>query len=146
MLDQIFIRRKLKLIAEDLDHLEEFAEYSLEDLSKDFIKLAAVERLLERIIIRATDLNNHIIAELGKGIEKVRGYADSFRELINFKIYPKEIAEKLAEDAKFRNILVHEYNEIDKKLIHKKIKEVIKDFNNYSNSILEFLKKNEKQN
>jgi uncharacterized protein YutE (UPF0331/DUF86 family) len=42
--------------------------------------------------------------------------------------------------------LVHEYNEIDKELIHKKIKEVIKDFNNYSNSILKFLKKKEIRN
>lgn len=141
MLDQIFIRRKLKMIAEDLDYLEEFNDYSLDELAKDFIKLAAVERLLERIVIRATDINNHIITELGKGIEKIRSYADSFKELTNFNIYSQDTAEKLAEDARFRNILVHEYNNVDKKLIHKKIKEVIDDFNKYSNSILEFLKK-----
>ncbi|PKL72369.1 hypothetical protein CVV26_01735 [Candidatus Kuenenbacteria bacterium HGW-Kuenenbacteria-1] len=147
MLDKIFIKRKLKLIAEDLDHLKEFSDYNLDDLAKDFMKLAAVERILERIVIRAIDINNHIIIELGKGIEKIRGYADAFKELVNFKIYSKEIGEKLAEDAKFRNILVHEYDEVDKSLIHKKIKEIVDDFNKYSKGILEFLeKKNCKKN
>ena len=142
MFDQIFIKRKLKMIAEDLDCLKEFYDYSLDDLAKDFIKIAAVERLLERIVIRAIDINNHLIIENGKGIEKIRGYADTFKELVNFKIYSQELAEKLAEDARFRNILVHEYNNVDKNLIHKKIKEVVNDFNKYSNCILEFLKNN----
>ncbi|MFH1838647.1 MAG: DUF86 domain-containing protein [Candidatus Kuenenbacteria bacterium] len=141
MLDQIFIKRKLKMIAEDVDYLEQFRDYNLDNLAKDFIKLVAVERLLERIVIRAIDINNHLIIELGKGIEKIRGYADIFKELVNFKIYSQDIAKKLAEDARFRNILVHEYNNVDKNLIHKKIKEVIDDFNKYSNSILKFLKK-----
>lgn len=141
MFDKIFIRRKLKLIAEDLDHLKEFGDYDLDELAKDFIKLAATERILERIVIRAIDVNNHLIAELGEGIEKIRGYADTFKALVNFEIYSQDMAEKLAEDAKFRNILVHEYNNVDKNLIHKKIKNVIDDFNKYSNFILEFLEK-----
>jgi len=120
MLDEIFIRRKLKLIAEDLNYLKEFGEYDLDKLAKDFLKLAVTERLLERIVIRATDINNHLIAELGEGTEEIRGYADTFQRLVNFKIYSQDLAEKLAEDAKFRNILVHEYNNIDKDLIHKK--------------------------
>jgi uncharacterized protein YutE (UPF0331/DUF86 family) len=141
MLDKVFIKRKLKMIAEDLDYLKEFHSYSLDDLAKEFIKLAAVERLLERIIIRAVDINNHLIVETGKGIEKIRGYADTFLCLADFKIYSQNIAKKLAKDAKFRNVLVHEYNNVDKNLIHKKIKEIINDFNKYSNYILEFLEK-----
>ncbi|MBU2578960.1 DUF86 domain-containing protein [Patescibacteria group bacterium] len=141
MLDRIFVKRKLKMITEDLDCLKEFRDYSLDDLAKDFLKQAAVERMLERIVIRAVDINNHIIIEKGKGIEKIRGYADTFKELVNFKIYSQDLAKKLSEDARFRNILVHEYNNVDKNLIHKKMKEVIDDFNKYSASILKFLTK-----
>lgn len=129
------------MITEDLDCLKEFRDYSLDDLAKDFLKQAAVERMLERIVIRAVDINNHIIIEKGKGIEKIRGYADTFKELVNFKIYSQDLAKKLSEDARFRNILVHEYNNVDKNLIHKKMKEVIDDFNKYSASILKFLTK-----
>jgi uncharacterized protein YutE (UPF0331/DUF86 family) len=110
MFDEIFTRRKLKLIAEDLSHLKEFSDYDLDELAKDFLKLAATERLLERIVIRVTDINNHLIAELSKGTEEIRGYADTFKGLVNFKIYSQDLTEKLAEDAKFRNILVHEYS------------------------------------
>lgn len=141
MSDKNFIKRKLKLIAEDLEYLEEFSDYSLDELAKDFVKQAAVERLLERIVIRAIDINNHLIAELGKGIEKVRGYQDSFLRLADFEIYPKEFAEKIGESARFRNILVHEYNDLDKKLIHRKIKELLDDFIRYSNYILKFIEK-----
>lgn len=141
MLDENFIKRKLKLMAEDMKNLEELRNYSLDDLAKDFYKLNAAERLLEKIVIRASDINSHLISELGKGIEKVRGYYDSFIVLAELRVYPAEFSKRVADDVKFRNILIHEYNNIDKNLIHKKIKEVLDDFNQYSNYILEFIEK-----
>lgn len=141
MLDQIFVRRKLKFIAEDLKHLEDFSDYTLDDLAKDYMKHAAVERLLERIVVRATDINNHLIAEIGQGVEKVRGYGDSFLQLAEFGLYSQGVAQKLADDAKFRNVLVHEYNNIDKLLVYKKIKEVLDDFHKYGQHIITFLEK-----
>lgn len=141
MLDHTFVKRKIKMILEDVSHLEELKDFSLNELAKDFYKLNAAERLLEKIIIRATDINNHIIAEAGEGIEKVRGYQDSFLRLVNFAVYPQAIAGKLAEDAKFRNVLVHEYNNVDEVMTHKKIKEVIDDFRQYAQCIITFLEK-----
>lgn len=141
MLDQNFIKRKLKLIAEELDLLEVFRDYTIDELAKDSVKMAAAERFLERIVIRAADINNHLISELGKGTEEVRGYRDAFVILAEFNIYPHEFAQKIAENAKFRNILVHEYNGLDKNLIHKKIKEVLTDFKKYSKFILEFIER-----
>jgi uncharacterized protein YutE (UPF0331/DUF86 family) len=141
MLDKDFIERKIKLITEDMEHLREFQNYSLDDLAKDFIKQAAAERFLERIIIRTVDINNHLIAELGKGTEEVRGYYDTFIVLANFRIYSENFAKQIAENVKFRNLLVHEYNKIDKTLIHKKIKEVLDDFGKYLNYILKFIEK-----
>ncbi len=141
MLDQVFVKRKLKMIAEDLAFLEQFRNYSLDDLTKDFLKQAAAERLLERIVIRVIDVNNHLILESGKGIEEIRGYADTFKVLADCKIYSQDLSKKLTEDARFRNILKREYNNVDKNLIHKKIKDVIDDFNKYLKSILGFLNK-----
>lgn len=141
MLDEQFIKRKLKLISEDMGHLEELKNFSLYELAKDFYKLNTAERLLEKIVIRATDINNHLISEIGQGMEKVRGYYDSFVALAELKVYPEEFSKKVAEDVRFRNILVHEYNNIDKNLIHKKIGDVLNDFGEYSNYILKFIKK-----
>ena len=141
MIDKNFIKRKLKLMAEDLGHLEEFGDYNLSELAKDFMKHAAVERILERIVIRATDINNHLIAELGKGVEKVRGYRDGFLRLADLGVYSQDFSEKMGDNARFRNILVHEYNNIEPELIHKKVREVLENFRQYSNYILKFIEK-----
>src|SRR3989344_3386938 len=141
MIDKNFIKRKLKLMAEDLGYLEKFGDYNLSELAKDFMKQAAVERILERIVIRATDINNHLIAELGKGVEKVRGYRDGFLRLADLGVYSQDFSEKMGDNARFRNILVHEYNNIEPELIHKKVREVLENFRQYSNYILKFIEK-----
>ena len=77
-IDIHFVRRKIKLIQEDLSELDNLAHYSFDEITKDHIKFLAVERLLEKIIMRAIDINQHMIAELGRGDERVRGYEDTF--------------------------------------------------------------------
>ncbi|MBA2669868.1 MAG: hypothetical protein H0U67_05805 [Gemmatimonadetes bacterium] len=46
-----YVKRKLHLIAEDLGRLAHFRDASLEEIAGDFVKLAAVERMIERIVI-----------------------------------------------------------------------------------------------
>ena len=55
-----FVKRKLQLIAVDLERLLYFRHATLEDITGDFVKSAAVERLLERIVMRAIDVNEHL--------------------------------------------------------------------------------------
>lgn len=70
MLRPAFIKRKLQLIAEDLGRLAQFRDDAFEEVVSDFVKLAAVERLLERIVMRAIDVNEHLISELAVGREE----------------------------------------------------------------------------
>ena len=60
MLRPEFVRRKLTLIAEDLERLAGFRDVSLEALRADEVRLAAVERMLERIVMHAIDVNEHL--------------------------------------------------------------------------------------
>ena len=78
MLDKEFIRRKIKLMHENLADLEEIGELTFEDLTKDNVRWNAAEHYLQKIITRAIDINQHILAELGTGKEKVRDYHDTF--------------------------------------------------------------------
>lgn len=141
MLDKEFIKRKIKLIEEDLGELSKFKNYSLDDLAKDAVKFYASERLLERIIIRAIDINRYLVEELGMGLEKVRKYHDVFIVLKESNIYPADFAEKMGAMADFRNELVHEYNGLDKEKVYMKIKEVLNCFTKYCDYIIKFLKK-----
>jgi uncharacterized protein YutE (UPF0331/DUF86 family) len=136
-----FIRRKIKLIQEDLSELDHLARYSFDEISKDRIKFLAVERLLEKIIMRAIDINQHLIAELGKGDERVRGYEDTFYMLFQLGIYSEEFAKQIAPSAGLRNRLVHEYNNTRQDIIYKSVSEAITQYVKYCDSILKFIEK-----
>ena len=139
--DTHFIRRKIKLIQEDLSELDHLAHYSFDEISKDHIKLLAVERLLEKIIMRAIDINQHLIAELGKGNEQVRGYEDTFYILSQLGIYGEAFAKQIAPSAGLRNRLVHEYNNTKQDIIYKSVNEAIEQYVKYCDSILKFIEK-----
>jgi uncharacterized protein YutE (UPF0331/DUF86 family) len=139
--DTYFIRRKIKLIQEDLSELDDLAHYSFDEITKDHIKYLAVERLLEKIIMRAIDINQHMIAELGRGDERVRGYEDTFYTLSQFGIYGEKFAKEIAPSAGLRNRLVHEYNNTRQEIIYKSVGEAIGQYVKYCDSILKFMEK-----
>ncbi|PIZ00454.1 hypothetical protein COY62_02465 [bacterium (Candidatus Howlettbacteria) CG_4_10_14_0_8_um_filter_40_9] len=140
MVKKDFINRKVSLIQDDLVKLAKLEEFSIEELSKDYLKSAALERILERIINRAIDINQHICAELEKE-EPPRDYRDTFLKLSSLKIYPDKFAIEISKSVATRNILVHDYDKVDYALVHSSIKDCIKDYTKYIDYILRFLKK-----
>jgi len=138
-IDTHFIRRKIKLIQEDLSELDPLAHYSFDEISKDHIKFLAVERLIEKIIMRAIDINQHMIAEIGRGDERVRGYEDTFYVLSQLGVYSEEFANQIAPSAGLRNRLVHEYNNTRQDIIYKSVSDAVGQYVKYCDSILKFI-------
>jgi uncharacterized protein YutE (UPF0331/DUF86 family) len=141
MLDKDFIRRKITLIEKELMVLVKYKNITFEETAENFETQAIVERLLERIITRAIDINRHILAENGSQLAPVTKYRETFLRLAELNVYPKEFAKKLAPSAGFRNALVHDYNNIDKSILQKSIKQAIEEFNEYSKYVLGFIDK-----
>ncbi|OGP88383.1 MAG: hypothetical protein A2156_06435 [Deltaproteobacteria bacterium RBG_16_48_10] len=140
-IDIHFVRRKIKLIQEDLSELDRLAHYSFDEISRDHIKCLAVERLIEKIIMRAIDINQHMIAELGRGDERVRGYEDTFYVLSQLGVYGEEFAKQIAPSAGLRNRLVHEYNNTRQDIIYKSVSEAVGQYVKYCDSILKFIER-----
>ncbi|MBI4135173.1 DUF86 domain-containing protein [Candidatus Uhrbacteria bacterium] len=145
MLDHDLIFRKVKFIQEDLSRLEPMAEYSFNQIAKDQVKYDAVERRLERIVTRAIDINRHVIAELGKGNESARTYEDTFLRLVDFGVYPEKFAKEIAPSAGLRNILVHEYDEVDPKLVFQSMGKALYQYAKYCDYLLKLLTKRRKK-
>lgn len=139
MLDRDLIQRKVKLILEDLDRLREYKSYSFDEIASDFVKEAVIERLLEKVITRAIDINQHTLSELGKGEEKIRGYEDTFHALSELGVYDKEFAARIARSAGLRNRLVHEYNDTDPAIIFASLGDALKQYAHYCEAILKFV-------
>lgn len=144
MLNHDFIVRKIKLIQEDLAKLEPLANYSFNQIAKDPVKYGAIERYLERIITRAIDINRHCIAELGKGNEAVRTYEDTFLRMADVGIFSEKFAKKIAPSAGLRNVLVHEYDEVDPKLVFKSVGIALAEYAQYCGYLLKLLKRKTK--
>lgn len=141
MLDKNFIQRKIKLIQEDLGRLEGLSRYTFDELAADQLKMDAVERMLEKIITRAIDINQHLIAELGRGDELIRGYEDTFYALSHLGVYGEDFAKKIAPSAGLRNRLVHEYNDTKPEIIYASVRDAIKQYAEYCDYILKFILK-----
>lgn len=142
MLNKEFVKRKINLIGEDLVHLAEFSQYSFSEIASDYKKQAIIERLLERIIMRAIDINQHLIAELSnKDIVIPKDYKETFSGLVNLKIYSKEFADEISKSVGTRNILVHEYDKVDYTKVYFSVKDCLRDYHQYCQHILDFLEK-----
>jgi len=141
MLNKEFLQRKVKLIQEDLVKLEPLLHRSFADVTSDDLAYSALERWLERIVTRAIDINRHIISELGKGTEKVRSYQDTYLALSTLGVYSEEFAKQIAPSAGLRNVLVHEYDDVDKKLIYESINDAVSQYTEYCASILSLISK-----
>jgi uncharacterized protein YutE (UPF0331/DUF86 family) len=137
-----FVERKLQLIAEDLLRLSGFRNDSYETLTGDPLRLAAAERLLERIVLRAIDVNEHVVSALATGAEEKitrLTYGDTFRRLADHGLYGREFADATARSAGLRNILVHEYNDVDHRIVHGAIPVALEQYTAYVDAVGAFL-------
>lgn len=141
MVRRELLSRKLQLIVEDLHLLVQFKDESLATLKSDEIRLAAVERLLERIVMRAIDVNEHLLSELwsGEGKSTRLTYRDTFLMLADLGVYSQDFAGRIADSASLRNILVHDYNDADRKIVHSSIQSCLQDYQRYVELVRTYL-------
>ena len=94
-----------------LKKLEPFKAKGLEEIIKDPYLQDIIERNLEVSAQAAIDIANRIISI--EGLEKPRDYYEAILRLGEADILPLDFARKLAPIAGFRNILVHDYMDIN---------------------------------
>lgn len=138
MLDKEFIKSKINFIQNDLEDLSRFKSFSLQEIVSDSFKHMVVERIFEKVIGDALDINQHIIAE-SKKIEVPNDYKETFLALAKLKILPEKFSEEISKSAGLRNILVHQYRTLNENLFYKSIKSCLNDYARYCEYILKFI-------
>lgn len=142
MIREDFVRRKVSLIQDELAHLVELSRYSFNEIVSDFVKQSALERILERTISRAIDINNHLIAELAtKDTSPPKDFRDTFIRVAELGVYPTEFSEQISKSVGTRNVLVHEYDKVDYSKIYNSISDCLRDYHQYCEYIIQFLGK-----
>lgn len=131
------IKRKTKLLDEDLARLKNYQDISLNEYLNNQETQLVVERLLEKITGRLIDINYHILKEEYEIMPE--DYYGSFIEMGKNKVITEEFATELSGAAGLRNALAHEYEDIDQKKIYDSISMALTQIPKYLQKILSFL-------
>jgi len=95
------------------------------------------ERYLQLAIQSVLDISNHTVADLGLGLP-----ADSkelFALLARRRIVSARLADRLTSMAGFRNLLVHEYLEIDRHRVYRALEDDLGDFERFITAVSKLL-------
>lgn len=131
------IFEKLDEILQQFEHIKQLIKLSDSELFGIPRNFYFAERVMERLIGAAIDINMHIASDMGKGTPK--DYFHSFLILGELKILPAAFAKKIAPSTSLRNILVHEYKNLEEKKFRLALKEAIADYGRYAKYIEAFL-------
>jgi uncharacterized protein YutE (UPF0331/DUF86 family) len=124
------ISKKLVSMSKYLNDLLPYREITFEMFME---KHYEIERILELIIMTASDIIFHILSVQGEPVPI--SYRTAFLMAGEIGIISKDLSESLALSAGLRNILVHEYEEIDYKILYKSIPIAIKDYSSFIDEI-----------
>ena len=138
-MDQLLILRKLRELERYTKELKRLRGKSLEHLRASLATSWAVEHGLQLAIQVTIDVGNHILVSLEE--HQIEEYADVIDKLGTRGILPKTFAQQIREMAGFRNLLVHEYAEVDLEKVHGFLKTRLGDFSEFARYIRRYLKK-----
>ena len=138
MVDRYIVDVRIAKIREYVALLRKISKLADE---KTFVKDPLIhgnaERYLQLAIQSVLDVSNHIVADMRLNLP-----ADN-RELVEMlathKILPRPLSKKLAAMAGFRNILVHEYLEIDRRRVYAALQNDLPDFEKFIRAVTKLL-------
>ena len=106
---------------------------SLEDLEKNIDKQDIIILNLQRAVQICVDIGNHIL--LDYDTETPATMAETFRKLAQNKLIPQSVSDNLSHAVGFRNIAVHQYENLDCKIIYAIITSHLDDFKDFASEI-----------
>jgi|SRR3989338_4339163 len=130
---------KIEEIEKYLEELSEITPSNLEEYKRDFKARAACERYAEKIIEAIVDLAFLVVKE--KMLSAPENDLQAFDILSKNKLISDEISEKLKDAKGMRNILAHEYSDVDDEIVFNSLKcELEEDTINFIKMVRKSLK------
>ena len=137
MVDKNLILRKLAELDTYVRQAGEYSSISEEEYENDWKVQRIVDRTLQLAIEVCVDVTNHVISD--REFRVPTTYADTFRVMEENKIVDNELCEKLTDMCSFRNILIHEYADVDPSIVVSVLEKDLRDFDQFKSAILAFI-------
>jgi uncharacterized protein YutE (UPF0331/DUF86 family) len=131
------IRKRLEKLAEYIDVLEGLQKYTLDEFIDNPQYYGSAERFLHLSIEAFNDMAGHVISEMELGmIDQYRDIPEQFEKQ---GWIDKELKEKWLNMIGFRNILVHDYLDIDRTIVYRVLQDHMDDLKELRQVFARFL-------
>lgn len=137
MVNKEVVRKRLNKLDEYLAVLGGLQKYTRDEFLENPERYGSAERFLQLAIEALIDLGNHVVADLGLG--EVDTYADIPTLMAEKGHLQATSKEKWIQMIGFRNILVHEYLDIDRGIVHDVLQQRLGDFQELREAFARFL-------
>ena len=134
MIDKDIVLDRLHSIKNNLDYLQNVKEFSREEFSSNPDIHYRFERALHLVLEAVIDISNHLIAD--RNLKSPNTNREIFEVLADNNLLKRDLAERLKDMAGLRNILVHDYLELDRKKEYDIIIESLADIKQFHQEIL----------
>ncbi|MDN5348331.1 MAG: hypothetical protein PWP65_1895 [Clostridia bacterium] len=109
--DREKIRQKLQFMRTELRELERFRNMDITEFKSEGLYEAAATRMLQVTIEALLDICAHVIAREGWGLPKT--YGEAVEIAARHGLIPSEMKDTYMAMVRFRNRVVHLYDEVD---------------------------------
>ena len=131
------IRKRMNRLDDYLTILKKLQQYSFKEFTANPERYGSAERFLHLAIEALIDMGNHVIADSELGV--VNWYSDIPKILAEKEFISSELEEKWISMIGFRNTLVHEYIDIDRKIVYDVLQNNIQDLEDLKRAFAHFL-------
>lgn len=137
MVDKKIILKHLGELEKCIKQLSNHKNCTVRQLLSDFDLRWAVERGLQLAIQNVLDISSHILVETG--VNGLDDYTSMIDQMGVKGIIPEDFAKKIRGMAGLRNVLVHDYVDIDTKKLHSYVVAGLDDFKKFAKYIADYL-------
>jgi uncharacterized protein YutE (UPF0331/DUF86 family) len=134
--NQETLHQKMDVIDDNMEYLEERKD-SFEPSKSGFGELQAVKHCMLEIAEACIDIGAHIVAS--EGFEKPNDYSEIFPILADNDLIGEELAQRLSKMARFRNVLVHRYEEVENQKLKRFLQEDLEDVKEFNQDVYTYI-------
>jgi len=140
MVDRLLVERKLGKIEAYLRELQSVQVKNLEEFKSNVVTKRFIERQLELCVEQMIDVCKHLVA--GLDLPEPETYAGCFDILAGAGVVPEQHLAVFKSMARFRNLLIHGYDDIDDAVTYGIFTGRLGDFTAYTTAIRGYLCRN----
>jgi uncharacterized protein YutE (UPF0331/DUF86 family) len=139
MVKEQLVLEMLSALREYVNKLKPLQKFSLDEIASDYISYWAVLHGLQLAIQCTIDIGSHLLS--GIGAERPADYKNVILGLGRQGIISADFAKRFQGIAGFRNILVHQYLQVNVEIVYEKLEEGLEDFEQFMVFVHTYLQK-----